>query len=254
MQRLARGAALTVAILLAACAGSSSRDEPDAKTRLARTNTELGVGYLRQGDRKTAIEKFQKAIEADPKYAPAHHSLAIAYQGFGQIELAETHFRKAVDLLPEDGAIHNNFGAFLCGQQKFVESEEQFKAALRDPAYATPQAALENAGLCMLRIPDYEKAERYLRQALKVDANLPGALLGMARLTFDRNQALNTRGWIQRLESVAPLPPQGLLLAVQAERRLGDMQRANTYAALLNSQFPDSPEAQQLRQADAGLK
>jgi type IV pilus assembly protein PilF len=93
-----------------------------------------------------------------------------------------------------------------------------------------------------------------LRQALKVDAKLPGALLGMARLTFERNQALNTRGWIQRLESVAALPPQGLLLAVQAERRLGDMQRASTYATLLNGQFPDSPEAEQLRQMDAGSK
>ena len=254
MQRIARLAVIAVIFTITSCTGSSSRDEPDANTRIARTNTELGVGYLKQGDRKTAIEKLLKAIEADPKYAPAQHSLALAYQDFGQIELAEKHFRKAVDLQPEDGAIRNNFGAFLCSEKRFVESEEQFKAALRDPAYATPQAALENAGLCMLRIPDYDKAETYLRQALKVDANRPGALLGMARVTFERNQTLNTRGWIQRLEAVSELPPQGLLLAVQAERRLGDLQRANTYASLLNGKFPDSEEAQQLRQLDAGLK
>ncbi len=255
MQRLAGHLAIVAAItLLSACASSASREDSEAKTRIARTNAELGLGYLQKGDRKTAIEKLLKATEADPNYAPAQHALALAYQEFGQIELAETHFRKAVELLPNDGAIRNNFGAFLCGQKRYAESEEQFKTALRDPTYATPQAALENAGMCMLRVPDLDKAEDYLRQALKIDPKLPGALMGMARVTFERKQVLNTRGWIQRLEAVGALPPEGLLLATQAERRLGDLQRAQTYATMLNSRYPDSEEAQKLRQLDAESK
>lgn len=255
MQRITGWTGFVIATtVLIACTGTSPREDPEMKTRIARTNAELGMGYLQQGDRKTAIEKLLKAVEADPDYAPAQHSLALAYQEFGQIELAEKHFRKTLELLPNDGAIRNNFGAFLCGQKRYAESDEQFKAALRDPTYATPQAALENAGTCMLRVPDLDKAEQYLRQALKVDPNLPGALLGMARVTFDRSQTLHTRGWIQRLEAIRELPPQGLLLAVQAERRLGDAQRAQTYAAMLSSRYPDSVEAQQLRQLDAGSK
>ena len=247
---------LFAAITLSACSGDKAvqRSEPGSKERIARTNTELGMGYLQQGERKLAIEKLQRAIEADSDYAPAQHGIAIAYQEFGQLELAEKHYRQALKLLPLDGALHNNFGAFLCGQKKYAEGDEQFRAALRDPTYATPQTALENAGLCALDVPDNEKAEQYLRQALKVDANLKGALLGMARLQFARQQYLGTRAYLQRYEALAQLPPQGLFLAIQIERKLGDFDAAKRYTTQLNTHFPDSIEAQQVRELEAGLR
>jgi type IV pilus assembly protein PilF len=254
MQRLilvAGGLLLTVS-LLGACSSKQARQDQENKTRVARTNTELGIGYLQQGERKLAIEKLQKAVEADPDYAPAQHSLALAYQEFGQLELAEKHYRAALKLQPGDGAINNNFGAYLCGQNRFDEADEHFRSALRDPTYRTPQAALENAGLCVLRKPDIDKAEQYLRQALKVDSALPGALLGMARVSFERNQTLNTRAWLQRYEAVGVLPPSGLLIGVQVERRLGDNEAALRYATQLNSRYPDSVEAQQLRNSETG--
>lgn len=241
-------------LALTACTGAPQKSEADTRTRVAQTNTELGMGYLQRGERKLAIDKLQRAIESDPNYAPAQHALALAYQEFGQLELAEAHFRKALKLAPNDGAVNNNFGAFMCGQKQYAQAEEYFKAALRDPTYLTPHAALENLGLCLIRQPDYDKAEQYLRQALKVDANLPGALLGMARITFERNQTLNTRGWLQRYETVGPLPADGLFLAAQVERRLGDAERAQHYASELNERYPDSIEAQQLKQLEAGIK
>ena len=245
--------ALVAAITVSACGSSALRSEPSAKERVARTNTELGLGYLQQGDRKLAIEKLQRAIDADADYAPAQHSLALAYQEFGQMELAEQHYRIALKLLPQDGGVHNNFGAFLCGQGRFAEGDEQFRVALRDPTYTTPATALENAGLCALRIPDFDKAENYLRQALKVDANMLGSLLGMARLQFERKQYLNARGYLQRYEVTAPLPAQGLFVAVQVEHQLGDSPAAQRYMTQLYTQFPDSSEAQQMKTLEAGF-
>ena len=236
---------------VSACGNSATRSEPSSKERVARTNTELGLGYLQQGDRKLAIEKLQRAIDADADYAPAQHSLALAYQEFGQMELAEKHYRIALKLLPTDGGVHNNFGAFLCGQGRFAEGEEQFQTALRDPTYVTPATALENAGLCALRVPDLDKSENYLRQALKVDANMPGALLGMARVQFARKQYLNARGYLQRHEAIAPLSAQGLFVAVQVEHQLGDDQAARRYMTQLYSQFQDSSEAQQVKALEA---
>ena len=245
--------ALIVSFSVSGCGYSAPRSEPSAKERVARTNTELGLGYLQQGERKLAIEKLQRAIDADADYAPAQHSLALAYQEFGQMDLAEQHYRIAMKLLPLDGGIHNNYGAFLCGQGHFAEGEEQFRVALHDPTYATPATALENAGLCALRVPDLDKAENYLRQALKVDANLLGALLGMARVQFDRKQYLNARAYLQRYEVTAPLPAQGLFVAVQIEHQLGDHQAAQRYMTQLYTQFPDSSEAQQIKRLEAGF-
>lgn len=243
--------AFVVTIALTACGGSATRSEPSAKERVARTNTELGLGYLQQGERKLAIEKLQRAIDADADYAPAQHSLALAYQEFGQMDLAEQHYRIALKLLPQDGGVHNNFGAFLCGQGRFAEGEEQFRVALRDPTYATPATALENSGLCALRVPDLDKAENYLRQALKVDANMPGALLGMAQVQFERKQYLNVRAYLQRYEVTTPLPARGLFVAVQVEHQLGDHQAAQRYMTQLYTQFPDSSEAQQVKTLEA---
>lgn len=247
---------LVAALALGACSGDKAvqRTEPGNKGRVARTNTELGMGYLQQGERKLAIEKLQRAIEADSDYAPAQHGLAIAYQEFGQLELAEKHYRQALRLLPADGGLRNNFGAFLCGQKKYAEGDEQFRAALRDPTYSSPQTALENAGLCALDMPDYDKAEQYLRQALKIDMNLKGALLAMARLQFARQQHLGTRAYLQRYEALSQLPAQGLILAIQIERKLGDLEAVKRYTTQLNAQFPDSAEAQQLRDLEAGLR
>ena len=243
--------ALVAILTVSACGGSGARPEPSAKERIARTNTELGLGYLQQGERKLAIEKLQRALDADSDYAPAQHSLALAYQEFGQMELAEQHYRIALKLLPLDGGVHNNFGAFLCGQGLFAEGEEQFRVALRDPTYATPATALENAGLCALRVPDLDKAENYLRQALKVDANMSGALLGMARVQFERKQYLNARAYFQRYEVTAQLPAQGLFVAVQVEHLLGDHPAAQRYMTQLYTQFPDSSEAQQIKTLEA---
>ncbi len=238
---------LVATLTVSACGSSATRPEPSAKERIARTNTELGLGYLQQGERKLAIEKLQRAIDADKDYAPAQYSLAFAYQEFGQMELAERHYNIALKLLPNDGGVHNNFGAFLCGQGRFAEGEEQFRVALRDPTYATPATALENAGLCALRVPDLDKAENYFRQALKVDANLLGALLGMAQVQFERKQFLSARGHLQRYEAAAQLPAQGLLVAVQVEQQLGDHAAAQRYMTQLYTQFPDSGEAQQIK-------
>lgn len=245
--------ALVAGFIVNACGYTPPHSEPSAKERVARTNTELGLGYLQQGDRKLAIEKLQRAIDADANYAPAQHTLAIAYQEFGQMDLAEQHYRIALKLLPQDGGVHNNYGAFLCGQGRFAEGEEQFRVALHDPTYATPATALENAGLCALRVPDFDKAENYLRQALKVDTNLPGALLGMARLQFDRKQYLNARAYFQRYEVIAPLPAQGLFVAVQTEHQLGDHEAAKRYMTQLYTHFPDSSEAQQIKTLEAGF-
>lgn len=251
--RRGRGWLLIACLLASSCSHDDVRKEDDPKARAAKNNVELGIGYLQQGNRKAAIEKLQKALDQEPNYAPAHHSIALAYQEFGQFDLAEQHFRKAVELSPHDGNVLNNFGAFLCNQKRYTEGEEQFRLALRDPTYATPERALENAGMCILRLPDYDKAEQYLRQALRVNDKLPGALLGMARVSYERRQYLPARGYVQRLEALGPLPPQGLWVAVQVEHQLGDHKAAMRYVTELNAQFPDSLEAQEIRDLEAGL-
>jgi type IV pilus assembly protein PilF len=252
VQRLILACVLIVCLLIAACSKGVVREEESPATRAARANVELGVGYLKQGKRKLALEKLKKAVDLDPNLPSAQHSLALAYQQYGQPDLAEQHYKRALELAPEDGNIHNNFGTFLCSQNRVDEAEQQFGLALKDPAYETPARALENAGLCALRIPDQVKAEKYLRRALQINPKLPAALFEMAKINFDMKNYLDARAYIQRFEQVAPHTPQSLGLAVRIEQQLGDKQAEQTYMQMLKSKFPQSEEAKQLTGTGTG--
>ncbi len=234
-------------VILAGCASSPARVEDTPQRRAARSYAELGLNYLRQGQRAVAMEKLRKAVEMDPSYAGAQHGLALGYQEFGQPDLAEMHFRHAMRLDDKDSNLYNNFGAFLCDQGRYEEADKYFLRAVADPGYGTPDRAWENAGVCALKNNDFDKAETYLRSALKLQPKLSAALLGMARVNYRKKDFLRTRAYLQRYEEVGAPTSETLWLAVQTERNLGDVQAANRSVMLLESKFPDSDEARSLK-------
>jgi len=62
----------------------------------------LGRVYSQQGDRLLALRFFQRAIEADPGYAPAHYYLGLHYLAHGDLQLAQEELQKTIDLAGED--------------------------------------------------------------------------------------------------------------------------------------------------------
>ncbi|VAX04877.1 hypothetical protein MNBD_GAMMA19-140, partial [hydrothermal vent metagenome] len=186
-----------------------------------------------------------------PEYAEAHSSIALAYIHMDQPEKAEAHYQQAVELKPDDGSIQNNYAVFLCGQGKYAEAEQHFLTAVKSRRYRTPAEALENLGVCMLQVPDLEKAETYLRKALQVDSRLPGALLQMARVSAEKKRMMSARAYLQRYQEVATLGPDGLWLGIQVETELGDMAALREYKLLLRQNYSDSNEMRMLLEAEA---
>jgi len=230
---------LVIAALLLACTSTETQSN---NQRIAETNTQLGVGYLQQGRVDASLEKFKKALAAVPDYPQAHSSIALAYERIGDEKLAAKHYKRALDLNPEDGATLNNYAAFLCNTGKTQEAEKLFLQAIKTRGYRTPARAYENLGVCALRIPDYEKAEQYLRRALQLDPRLPTSLLNMARISLEQQNYLSGRGYLQRFQELAPLNADGLWIAIQVEQNLGDTNAVRNYALKLRRQFPDANE------------
>lgn len=233
------------AITLALCACTNTakvRDEDSQATRAASVNVQLGAGYLKQGKNELALSKLNRALEQDPKLPSAHYVIAILYEHLGEFEKADTHYRRAVELAPLDPEAHNNYGTFLCGQNRLKEADAQFLAALKDPLYKTPEFAYTNAGVCAMKIPDEVKAEGYFRQALQANPLFGSALLEMARLNFNKGNYLPARGYLQRHTEVARKSPAAMWLGVRIERALGDNVTAESYAKALKTDFPNSRE------------
>lgn len=242
---------IVFAISLLACATVKEKaDEQNTRFRIADTDVRLGLGYLKQGRDEDALKKLKKAVAAMPEYAEAHSSIALAYVRLGKPDKAMEHYRRAVELKPEDGSIHNNFAVFLCGEGKYEEAEQHFLTAVKSRKYPTPAQAIENLGVCMMEAKDLDKAETYLRQALKMNPRLPRSLLEMARISVEKKRLMSGRAYLQRYREVAQLGPAGLWLGIQVETKLGGRDAVTEYKNLLRQKYSDSHEMQLLLEAE----
>ena len=228
-------------LLLSACAGHQTPQE-DNTERYAMTHVQLGIGYLQQGKPELALEKLKKALDIKDDFAPAHNAIALVYEKLQKFDEADDHYQEAIDLAPGDGGMYNNYGVFLCKHGRLKQAEENFIKALKTPRYNTPELAYENAGSCALQIPDIEKAENYLTNALERNPELPNALYNMAQVRFEQKRFLASRGFLQRFEAVSKHHAQSLWLGVRVEKQLGDVNAAKKYAKQLQSKFPKSNE------------
>jgi len=153
-----------------------------------------------------------------------------------------------VELDPMDSYARNAYAVFLCRKGEVDTALKHFDAAVDNPLYPQPEVALANAGQCA-RSKDSVLAERYLRTALRRNAQFAPALFQMARISFENSNALSARGYLQRYLAVAKHTPQTLWLGIQVERELGDRDAVASYSLLLQGQFPDSEEARLLQES-----
>lgn len=247
---------LTVlAVLLVGCAAQQAAPDGSGRTgldrvspvRAADVNTRLGVGYLERGDMQLAMEKLQRAIEFDPAHVPAHVTLALVQERLGRDENARRSYREAIRLAPEDGGTLNSYAAFLCRQGEYRQAEDYFSRAVADPFYETKEVAHTNAGACAIQSRAFDRAEDHLRAALSINAEYPDALYHLANLFYQRDDAFRASAFLQRFEAVSDDDPAALSLGYRIERRLDNDREAARYLERLESRFPDSSQARDIR-------
>jgi type IV pilus assembly protein PilF len=247
--------ALTLFLTLTACQQGGVRDDlgnPGSGANgggKAEVYIKLAVAYMSAGNYGMALEKIKKGVALEPNNGNAHYVLASIYQRLGEHRFAREHFQRAIKIQPNDPDTRNAYGVFLCAQKNFEEADKQYRKALDNPLYRTPEVALTNAGTCAQSSGNKAKAEQYYRLALQRNDKIPLALLQMAQLTYDAGDPLSSREYIKRFHQVAGHTPASLWLAIKAERTLGDKNAEASYTMLLRGKFPYSPEIKLLRES-----
>jgi len=99
--------------------------EADPKFIEARMN--VGLTTLGFRNYPTAKEQFSKAIELDPKRYDAYIGLGAALRGLKDLEGAEAQYKKAKDLDPKRGEAYYNLGVLY---KDFRASKDEMKASL----------------------------------------------------------------------------------------------------------------------------
>lgn len=235
--------------VLAACAGSGSVGQRASASDAAIANLNLGAGYLRQGNTALAIERLQRALDQDPRLVQAHSTIALAYDQSGSLAEAETHYRRATQLDPSNGVAANFYAVFLCNRQKrWADAEPYFRRAANDPNYPTPEAALTNAGVCARDAGQTNAAVENFRAALERNASYQDALLNMMELSYQEQNFLQTRAFVQRYLAAHPPTAAVLWTCFNVERELDNSAAADRCAAQLRNGFRGSDELAQLEE------
>lgn len=230
---------LLITLFFAGCSAGEIKSE-----KAASFNADLGIRYLQNGRLQLANEKLVKALDQNPNSAAANHYFAILQQRLGSTAKATQYFNKALKLDPKDPEIRNNYGSFLCDNGKPQAALQQFNVSINDPLYTTPEFAYTNAGICLRKIGDHNKAEEYFRNALKKKSAFPSALLEMASLYHDRKRYPRAQAFISRYETVGKSSPKALELCALINQKMSNPTKSASCKSTLLRLFPESAEAQ----------
>jgi type IV pilus assembly protein PilF len=243
---------VVAAVVLGSGCVSTTTGPPEKKadqTDAAELNYQLGARYYRNGDYDLARDRLLLALDQNPKNGFAWSTLGLTYEALGNVRLAEDAYGNAVRVAPRDYKIQENYAVFLCRQDRFDDARKYFDKAIKAPTNDYAEQTYTNAGVCMMQKPDHVAAEQYLRAALDRRPNYGEALLQMSVLFYETGDNLRARAFLQRYLSsnmpTAPVLYHGILI----ERKLGDDTARRQYTLQLLRDFPDSAEAERIRQS-----
>ena len=235
--------------ILISCASQQSKPvDEDIKynPKAAELNVQLGAQYISQGEYKLAEEKLQRAFKQDPNSSMARWTYAIMQEQLEQPDSADHYYREALKINSKDSQAHYNYGSFLCRQEKYLDSEKHFAKAIADPLYEAKANANLNAGVCLMEVPDYDLAESYFNETLRLQPNNRVAIYQLAKLNYLKGNHAKAQSYIRDFEEISPHTPISLWMAYQIENELGNSKIASSYAKKLVNEFPESEEAKRI--------
>ena len=126
-----------------------------------------------------AICSYQKVLQLDPDYAPAHINLGTLYYNQSDYDLAEEYYRKAIECDPRYALAYFDLGNVLDETQRMEEAIAAYTVALQlAPTYAD---AHYNLALAYERSGQPRLALKHWHAYLKLDAQGPWAVHARAQ-------------------------------------------------------------------------
>jgi len=215
--------------------------EGDAKKRAA-VRLQLAANYYQSGQIEIAIDTARRAIDLDPQSAGAHALLGLMLMDVGQVAQADASFQKAMVIDPKNPDLNNNYGWFLCQTGHERDSIARFDLAAADRMYSSPARALQNAGICLLRIHDDAGGERYLLRALQFDATSPVAKFQLAQMYLHQRRFDRCDFYFDLLVRSTEPNAETLWLGARIAHAKNDEVTERSFNEQLQTRFPDSPQ------------
>ncbi|MCC4834739.1 type IV pilus biogenesis/stability protein PilW [Shewanella sp. 1_MG-2023] len=217
------------------------------KTSAAKERMQLGLTYLKRGNMEQAKFNLNRAVDYAPQLSAVHTAMAYYYQTVDDVVRAEESYRKAINTSDATGDAMNNFGVFLCQQDKFSQAEVMFKNAIEAKEYTRTASSYENLGVCSLSAGEPEKAKQYFESALRYDPRRQSTLMELIDLAIAESDYDAAKTNLQRFHRVAQQTPESLALGIKISRELADDEALQRYGITLIAKYPASEQAKEYR-------
>jgi len=228
--------------------GSKALKREDPTDSAAKTNIQLGIAYLQQGNYTVAREKLERSLKQNPKDPDVHTSLGLLYDRTGEPKLADKHYQEALKLAPNSPDISNNYAIYLCKRGRVDEGVERFSAVAANRYYRTPEVALTNAGVCLRNAKRFDEAQARFIGAIKARPDYSEATVQLATLHVERGQLPEARKVVDTYLGAFRPKPDVLYTAVTVARASKDKMSEEKFSRTLRLEFPDSAQARALKQ------
>jgi len=170
---------------------------------LAEAHSSLGFGRLYYDwDLQAAERDFERAIELNPGYAPAHYWYAGVFASLGRFEDGIGQDQRALEVDPLSVFANAHYGWTLIGDRQYERAREQLKRTLElDESFALAHWLLGHAYAYDSRFDD---GIRHLTQAVELSSRLPwflaslGWAYGVAGRTDEARAVLSELDAIRR--------------------------------------------------------
>lgn len=221
-------------------------ENESSNNEIAMTRISLGLGYLKMGNTQQAKLNLEKAKRFSPNLVQVYTAFAHYYETVDEPELTIAAYEKALELNGQDADTLNNYGVFLCRQEKYPEAEKQILKAIAIPSYILVAQSYENLALCQLKAEQFDKAQGYLEKAIAHSPNRASSLLQMIRLQYAKSDYKLAQTYLHRYEkSTRRFSSNALALAFKVYQKQGNKRTAKNYGNMLVKMFPHSFEAKQ---------
>jgi len=109
----------------------------------ASTHFYAAVAAFLHGDAPASVEEANRAIAADPNYAPTYDLIGAAYTRIGQLDAARDAFHKSLAFDAHDSTAYENLGVLELNAGNRTSAAKYFAEAL----WLVPDSPISRQGL-----------------------------------------------------------------------------------------------------------
>jgi tetratricopeptide (TPR) repeat protein len=170
-----------------------------------------GVKAFNAGNFAAAASAFEAAIQKQPDLPELHVNLALAYYRLSRTADAVAQLEKAASLAPGDPHVQFQLGSAyveLKDLPKAAAALEQGLAKVTDTSDPLVHDAHVTLGAVYFASGTLDKAQQEYEKALALKPDTPGALLGLGKVQFGRNNPAAALATFERLVAAHPGTPE----------------------------------------------